>query len=58
MTAAFGLETLFPNWQLRLAVAITLLTFAADILVSRRRHLLSIAAAVPQSLRPPRDADG
>jgi cation:H+ antiporter len=59
MTAAFGLETLFPGWPVRLAVAIGLLAFAADLLLSRRRHLLSIAAALPQSLRPPpRDAGG
>lgn len=43
MTAALGLETLFPAWPVRLAVAIALLTFAADLLLSRWPDLLPVA---------------
>jgi cation:H+ antiporter len=58
MTAAFGLETLFPALPVRLVVAIALLMFATDILLSRRRHLLPIVSALPQSLRRPRRDTG
>src|ERR1700704_3797863 len=37
MTAAFGLQSLFTSWPARLFVALALLTFAADILLSQRR---------------------
>jgi cation:H+ antiporter len=43
MTAALGLEAIFPAWPARLAVAIALLTFAADLLLSRRQDLLPMA---------------
>jgi cation:H+ antiporter len=39
MTAAFGLQALFTSWQVRLFVALALLTFAADILLSQRRFM-------------------
>jgi cation:H+ antiporter len=52
MTAAFVLQSLFTSWQVRLVVALALLTFAADILLSQRRWMCAaIRAALPQNLR-------
>jgi cation:H+ antiporter len=52
ITAAFGLQSVFTSWQARLFVALALLTFAADILLSERRFMrATFRAALPQSLR-------
>ncbi len=51
MTAAFGLQSLFTSWQVRLFVALALLIFAADILLSQRRFMrATILAALPHNL--------
>jgi cation:H+ antiporter len=48
MTAAFGLQPIFTSWLARLFVALALLTFAADILLSQRRGLgAAVRAALP-----------
>jgi len=51
MAAAFGIQTLFPNWPVRLFAALALLVFALDVLLSRRRSLRPIAAALPLGAR-------
>jgi cation:H+ antiporter len=53
MLGAMSLETIFPDWQARLAIALILLVFATDLLVFRRRELVQIAAAVPLTVRLP-----
>jgi cation:H+ antiporter len=51
LMAAFGAETIIPAWQCRLAVALILLVFAADLFVSRRRYLIAMATALPTPAR-------
>jgi len=58
MVAVFGIQTIFPSWPVRLFAAMALLVFAVDVLLSRRRSLRPIVAALPfggrqhQRLRP------
>ena len=54
LTGALALETIFPAWQARLAIGLILLAFATDLLLARRRQLLQMAAAVPQTMQPAR----
>ena len=50
MTAAFGLQELFTSLQARLFVALALLIFAADVLLSERRFVReTVLAALPQA---------
>ncbi len=54
MTAAFGLQAVFTNPQVRLFVAVALLIFAADVLISQRRFMRPIIlAALPLSRYAP-----
>src|SRR6266545_2222450 len=51
VAAAFGIQTLFPSWPVRLFVALALLVFAVDVLLSQRRFLPPIVAALPLGAR-------
>jgi hypothetical protein len=52
VATAFGIQALFPEWPVRLFVALALITFAVDIFLSKRQFLPAFLATLSRRTGP------